>query len=261
MDTKFWGPSGWKLLHTIAFTYDKKDTSIKEFFELLPFVLPCKFCRASLTEYMDEDPVDVSSRDGLSRWLWRIHNKVNDKLRGQGLLKTKNPSFDTVAKMYAQPPEVFEGWDFLFSIAENHPYSRFTKSLPIPQGATVAKPLMEGCSSKELCEKDKNRWNTMTSDERFNKYVDFWKILGKVLPEPWRSSWNSCELNTKTLDKRVTWVRELWRLRCCMEKPNECYQEMCKRVARHRSGCGKKRRARTCRRVRQSKGTSYRKTK
>jgi hypothetical protein len=255
MDTKFWGPSGWKLLHTIAFTYDTKDkAAIKEFFELIPFVLPCKFCRASLTEYMDEDPLDVSSRDALARWLWRIHNKVNDKLRGQGLLKIKNPSFDTVAKMYSEH-EVFEGWDFLCSIAENHPYSKFTKSLP-----------MEGCPSKEslLCEKDKNRWNTMTPDERFNKYVDFWKILGKVLPEPWRDSWNSCKLNSKALDTRVTWVRELWRIRCCMEKPDECYQEMCKRVARHRSGCGKKRRARTCRRTRGTrslKNTSNSKSK
>ena len=249
MDTKFWGPSGWKLLHTIAFNELKDKASIKEFFELIPFILPCKFCRASMSEYMDEDPVDVSSRLALSKWLWRIHNKVNDKLRGQGLLKTKNPSFDTVAKMYDNV-EVFEGWDFLFSIAENHPYSKFTKSLP-----------MEGCPSKILCEKDKNRWNTMTPDERFNKYVDFWKVLGKVLPEPWRTSWNSCELKAKTLDTRVSWVKELWRIRCCMEKPDECYQEMCKRVARHRSGCGKKKRARTCRRVRgPSSGTLLKNT-
>lgn len=250
MDTKFWGPSGWKLLHTIAFNEISPNT--KEFFELIPFILPCKFCRASLTEYMEEDPVDVSSRDALARWLWRIHNKVNDKLRGQGLLKTKNPPFDTVANMYKEPFEAFEGWDFLFSVAENHPYSRFTKSMP-----------MEGCPSKEslLCEKDKNRWNTMSSDERFNKYVDFWKVLGKVIPEPWRSTWNSCKFDQKALERRTTWLRELWHMRCCMEKPNECYQEMCKRVARHRSGCGKKKRARTCRRTRASKSTSNSKSK
>jgi len=253
MDTKFWGPSGWKLLHTIAFSELKDKASTKEFFELLPFVLPCKFCRASLTDYMDEDPVDVSSREALSKWLWRIHNKVNDKLRGQGLLKTKNPSFDTVANMYKDLTKL-EGWDFLFSIAENHPYSRFTKSLP-----------MAGCPSKEsiLCEKDKNRWNTMSPDERFNKYVQFWKVIGHVLPEPWRM-WNSCKMDPKALETRKTWVKELWRIRCCMEKPKECYQEMCKRVASHRSGCGKKKRARTCRRVRESrslKNSSYSKSK
>jgi hypothetical protein len=237
MDTKFWGPSGWRLLHTIAFSEISPNT--KKFFELIPFILPCKFCRASLTEYMEEDPVDVSSQDALARWLWRIHNKVNDKLRGQGLLKTKNPSFDTVREMYSEPPQTFEGWDFLFSIAENHPYSRFTKSMP-----------MEDCPKESLCEKDKNRWNTMSPDERFNKYVDFWKTLGKVLPEPWRKTWNSCKFDEKALEKRTTWLRELWTLRSCMEKPPECYEEMCKRVARHRSGCGKKKRARTCRRTR-----------
>jgi hypothetical protein len=152
MDTKFWGPSGWRLLHTIAFSEISPNT--KKFFELIPFILPCKFCRASLTEYMEEDPVDVSSQDALARWLWRIHNKVNDKLRGQGLLKTKNPSFDTVREMYEEPFKAFEGWDFLFSVAENHPYSRFTKSMP-----------MENCPHKEslLCEKD---WKSIFKENK-----------------------------------------------------------------------------------------------
>ncbi len=251
MDTKFWGPSGWRLLHLISFTYDEKNKkAVKEFFELLPFVLPCKFCRASLTEYMDEDPVDLSSRVALSKWLWRIHNKVNEKLRGQGLLKEKDPSFESVKKMYedriSAGIEFFEGWDFLFSIAENHPYSRDAKkSLP-----------MEGCPNKEslLCEKDKNRWNTMTPDERFNKYTEFWKIVGNVLPfDEWKDAWKGCKINVKTFEERKTLVKEIWRIRCCIETnlelvKHEKFQSLCKRLASHRSGCGKKLRARTCRR-------------
>jgi hypothetical protein len=251
MDTKFWGPSGWRLLHLISFTYDVKNKkAVKEFFELLPFILPCKFCRASLSDYMDEDPVDVSSRPALSKWLWRIHNKVNEKLRGQGLLKEKDPSFEAVKKMYedriSAGIEFFEGWDFLFSIAENHPYSRDSKkSLP-----------MEGCPSKEslLCEKDKNRWNTMTPDERFNKYTEFWKIVGNVLPfDEWKDAWKGCKINVKTFEERKTLVKEIWRIQCCIEKnlelvKHEKFQSLCKRLASHRSGCGKKLRARTCRR-------------
>jgi hypothetical protein len=239
------------LLHLISFTYDGKNKkAVKEFFELLPFILPCKFCRASLSEYMDEDPVDVSSRAELSKWLWRIHNKVNEKLRGQGLLKEKDPSFESVKKIYEERIsagiEFFEGWDFLFSIAENHPYSRDSKkSLP-----------MEGCPSKEslLCEKDKNRWNTMTPDERFNKYTDFWKIVGNVLPfDEWKDTWKGCKINVKTFEERKTLVKEIWRIRCCIETnlelvKHEKFQSLCKRLASHRSGCGKKLRARTCRR-------------
>ena len=262
MDTKFWGPSGWKLLHLITFTYEPRNKKeVAKFFELLPYILPCKFCRASLTEYMDADPIDTKTRLTLSKWLWRIHNKVNDKLRGQGLLHDVNPSFNTVAKIYEERVHQgcmraeFEGWDFLFSIAENHPYSRFSKSVP-----------MEGCPAREsvLCEKDKNRWNMMSADERFNKYIEFWKCVGLVLPfQEWRDAWKSCSFNEGALEKRVTLIRELWRIRCCMEKNLELvnreeFQSLCKRLVNHRSGCGKKKRAKTCRKTR--KVRSSRKT-
>ena len=257
MDTKFWGPSGWKLLHLITFTYEpSRSKAVGKFFELIPFVLPCKFCRASLTEYMDADPIDLKSKATLTKWLWRIHNKVNDKLRSQGLLNDPNPSFDTVKAIYEERVSQgcmrveFEGWDFLFSIAENHPYSRFSKSLP-----------MEGCPAKDnLCEKDKNRWNMMGVDERFNKYVDFWKSVGPVLPKEWRDAWISCSFQEKALEKRTTLIRELWRIRCCMEHKLELvnkdeFQSLCKRLVNHRSGCGKKKRAKTCRKTRKVKKT------
>lgn len=252
MDTKFWGPSGWKLLHLITFTYEpSRSKAVGKFFELIPFVLPCKFCRASLTEYMEADPIELKSKATLTKWLWRIHNKVNDKLRNQGLLNEPNPSFNTVNKIYEERVSQgcmrveFEGWDFLFSIAENHPYSRFSKSLP-----------MEGCPAKDnLCEKEKNRWNTMSADERFNKYVDFWKSVGPVLPNEWRDAWLSCSFQDKALEKRVTLIRELWRIRCCMEQKLELvnkdeFQSLCKKLVNHRSGCGKKKRAKTCRKTR-----------
>jgi hypothetical protein len=55
MDTKYWGPGGWVLLHMISFsptTSNKKD--LFDFFSSLPYVLPCKYCRASLSEYVRE---------------------------------------------------------------------------------------------------------------------------------------------------------------------------------------------------------------
>ena len=140
MDTRFWGPSGWRLLHLITFTYEPSQSEkVGKFFETLPYVLPCKFCRCSLTEYMDEDPVKdaLTSRKALTKWLWRIHNKVNDKLRGQGLATAENPPFEAVKKVYEERISAgcihaeFEGWDFLFSIAENHPFSPRSQSLPM----------------------------------------------------------------------------------------------------------------------------------
>lgn len=255
MDTRFWGPSGWRLLHLITFTYTPSDRSaVEKVFTTLPFVLPCKFCRNSLTEYMEEDPLKpaLESRISLSRWLWRIHNKVNDKLCKQGLLSEHNPSFDTVKKVYQERVDAgcikteFEGWEFLFSIAENHPFSPSSKnSLP-----------MEGCPeahSKSLCVEEKNKWNILTPEERFEFYEEFWKNIGKALPfQEWIDAWKSAEMRLNTIDNRRSLIKELWRIRCIMEKNLELvnrdkFQSLCKRIRAHRSGCGKKPRARTCR--------------
>lgn len=256
MDTRFWGPSGWRLLHLITFTYkpEHNKEEIRRVFDTLPFVLPCKFCRCSLTEYMEEDPIEpaLKSRNALSKWLWRIHNKVNDKLRNQGLLNEENPSFDTVLKVYEERIDAgcikteFEGWDFLFSIAENHPFSQSSKnSLP-----------MEGCPSatETLCFKEKNRWNLLRPEERYEKFVEFWDNIGGALPfQEWIDAWaSSAGFQKDTLETRASSIKELWRIRCSMEKNlelvnREKFQSLCKRIREHRSGCGKKPRARTCR--------------
>jgi hypothetical protein len=212
---------------------------------------------------MDEDPVKdalASSKD-LSRWLWRIHNKVNDKLRGQGLAQEPNPPFDTVKKVYEERISAgcihteFEGWDFLFSIAENHPFSPNSKnSLP-----------MDGCpdAADKLCLKEKNRWNVLKPEERYGKFIEFWESIGGVLPfQEWIDAWKSADLKKEAFSTRATSIRELWRIRCSMEKSlellnKEKFRSLCKRIREHRSGCGKKPRARTCRRSRGGKSITY----
>jgi len=233
----------------ISFTYEPSQrAAVKELFTTLPFVLPCKFCRASLSEYMEEDPLDLSSQPALARWLWRIHNRVNEKLRGQGLLKEANPSFAAVQKVYKQriaagcTPEL-EGWDFLFSIAENHPFSQSARnSLPLPGADGEEDPVA------------RNLFNTMKCDERMEYYKRFWDSVGASLPfESWREAWGTCGLSVK--ENRKTFIKELWRVRCCIENQLELinqddFNSLCKRLAEHRSGCGKKTRARTCRKTR-----------
>jgi hypothetical protein len=64
MDTRYWGPSGWKLLHSISFSYSEKlKNKYKDFFNVVAFVLPCKHCRKSYSEYIIDDPVQVDSKN------------------------------------------------------------------------------------------------------------------------------------------------------------------------------------------------------
>ena len=134
MDTRFWGPSGWRLLHSITFTYNpvSDKVAVRKVFESLPFVLPCKYCRTSLSSYMKELPLEpaLESKSKLSKWLWMIHNKVNDKLKDQGINTKQNPSFHQVEVFYNEllkrgcSRTDFPGWDFLFSIVDLHPSAK-----------------------------------------------------------------------------------------------------------------------------------------
>lgn len=253
MDTRFWGPSGWRLLHLITFSYsperDKKN--VCAFFNTLPYILPCKFCRTSLSDYMMEDPIegvcDVPLE--LQKWLWRIHNKVNAKLRKTGLTKVEDPPFSEVATIYKEKLEqgcsrtVFDGWDFLFSVAENHPFSRAGNS---NVGYTDAPPLSE-IKTPLL----RNRWNVMEADERMKFYEGFWDALPKVLPfDEWRKGWGKIEYET-----RKDTLASLWRVRSSLEKELELlnrtnYSSLCKLLQSVRSGCGASNRSKTCRRKR-----------
>jgi hypothetical protein len=259
MDTRFWGPSGWRLLHLITFTYDPatQKEGVRELFQMLPYVLPCKFCRSSLTQYMEREPLEpaLESKATLTRWLYTIHNHVNAKLRSQGLLKDKNPSFSAVKKVYEDRVAAgcvrteFEGWDFLFSIAENHPLSIAAKnSSPIPDAPQIAQTPEE-----------RNKWNMMSPAERLLYYKRFWVSLDIALPfESWRAAWKTCSLPEVALQTRSSTVKALWKTRCCMEREldlvnREEFDHLCKRLANHRSGCGRKKRARTCRRITRKK--------
>lgn len=228
---------------------------------MLPFVLPCKFCRASLTDYMEEDPVGpaLESQDALARWMWRIHNQVNNKLRKQGQPIEPDPTFESVRAFYEDSLAsgctrvYFPGWTFLFSIAENHPLSRGSlNTSPMPE-APARSP---GMSARDL-----NRYNLFKPYERVPYYRKFWRAVGESLPFPeWRALWKKADtkyhLQAKT-GSRWPLLKALWKIRCDLEHTFELegrtrFADLCSALAEHRSGCGKAARAITCRKMRNS---------
>jgi hypothetical protein len=93
MMTKVWGPAGWLFLHCVTFGYpysinsenpdhQTKKQDYKTFFTSLGKVMPCRYCRDSYEEFIKESPIDnsLNTRKDLVRWLYDIHNKVNQKL-------------------------------------------------------------------------------------------------------------------------------------------------------------------------------------
>jgi hypothetical protein len=125
MDTRFWGPSGWQLFHLIAFATDPEDA--RPVLDDMKDVLPCKYCRASTSEYVRASPPTKP----YGRWLYDIHNKVNTKLRTQCADDPKvinpgpDPTFAEVKARYDRmtKPDAVPGRDFLMAVAYNFPAS------------------------------------------------------------------------------------------------------------------------------------------
>ena len=258
MDTRFWGPSGWRFLHQITFTYDPKHKRpIQQLFSNLPFVLPCKFCRAHLTQHMKQEPLEpaLESKELLTKWLYAIHNLVNAKLRSQGIPTQENPTFSSVRTFYEEnlsygcSQTYFPGWEFLFSIAETHPLSKESKvSSPLPNSP----PRSPGMTHEEL-----NEYNLLTPQERYEHYTAFWNSIGECLPFlEWKTLWSRLEKKhamKNSLKQRGTLIRSLWKVRCEMETQFELqnttqFGDLCRVLSYHRSNCGSSKKSVTCRR-------------
>ena len=247
MDTRFWGPSGWRLLHLISFS-DRANTNCT-FWKSLPFVLPCKFCRYSLTTYYEQHPIPTKQEE-FPLWLYKIHNLVNQKLRDQGAHVEPDPPFEEVQTLYTNLLEQgctrteFPGWNFVFSIADNHPNSAPSK--PMPDTPTPPPKSLE----------ERNKYNLLTPKERLQQIQKFWKTLPDMLPfEEWRTLWKkSAGPMAKALKHRKSTLCWLYRIRCAVDSALEKMSKqnfygLCKEVASHRSGCSTSSRAKTCRRI------------
>lgn len=87
---KIWGPHAWIFLHSMTFNYPEEPTTnernyYKIYFEELANTLPCEECRESYKKFISEgetklDDEALKDRSSLTKWLYYIHNAVNNKL-------------------------------------------------------------------------------------------------------------------------------------------------------------------------------------
>jgi hypothetical protein len=267
MDTRFWGPSGWKLLHLTATAPVAHPTKVLRWFELLPYVLPCKYCRYSLSEYYEKLPLTlatVKSPSAFSRWAYEIHNMVNDKLRGQGLLNTPNPAYEevhelykTMAKTACDSPMI--GWDFLASIA----YTTPTKGV-------VSKP-MPDIPSHSLTLSEQNRYNVLPKSARITALQEWWSLIPASLPcHPWRAAWSRALSSRNPMGSKVLknppltagrgpvscWLWDLESSVCsCLKCPtaHQSLPALKSELSAFESSCGTAKKRRTCRAKRDEK--------
>lgn len=260
MDTRFWGPSGWRLLHmsTFAYTPSRDKAAFREFFEVLPYVLPCKFCRSNLVRHYETLPLEpaLQSRETLTKWLYEIHTLTNETIRSQGKEVPKEPPFSAVKQHYEErlaygcSKTFFPGWEFLFSIVEAHPLG--SKEAPLPDAPP--KESLKGAPEKTLL-----KWNYLPGHCRFQSLCRFWRLVGEVLPFPeWRTIWKKTlhRTSSEAWKTKASSVKTLWSTRKTMEEElallnQTTYHDLCKMIRYYKSGCAYKsnRATRTCRRL------------
>ncbi len=246
MDTRFWGPPAWRLLHTVA-AHGRGPR--REFFETLPYVLPCKFCRANLTAHYEALPYD--NKD-LEKYVYELHKRVSAGLRKEGGTPAPAPTFRDVQRQYAELPAQMPAWDFLFAVAYTYPPQ--TREAPMPDAPAHCPAGATDC--------ERNRWNMLPAGRRMHYWMEFWKLLPGVLPAEWGERWETAVRRARpvfTAGRRAA-IASLWRIRCAFEgNKADPYVEVCDRLVYHSSGCGtaagKGPQRRTCRRLQERRLT------
>lgn len=144
MDTKVWGPLIWRVLEDIAWSVDSRPqpldqdlgNKVLDFFYSLRCALPCQYCRESYTQFFDQTPIAPAFRSQqMLRWVWQLHEMVNDKLDRQqkerveqgleAVVETKvRLSFDKLEKRmmaWTQASSASTLWDVMFLVVYNMP--------------------------------------------------------------------------------------------------------------------------------------------
>jgi hypothetical protein len=77
IDPKHWGKCGWIFLNSIALTYKKElKEKYKQFFLMLPFVLPCETCGLNLKKNLITLDNALENKETLLNWLLYIRNEI-----------------------------------------------------------------------------------------------------------------------------------------------------------------------------------------
>ena len=87
LEPNVWGPHYWFFLHTISMTYPHHPNAVTkkkyyEFIQNLPLFIPIEAMSGEFSKLIDQYPITpyLDNRESFIRWVWFIHNKINQKL-------------------------------------------------------------------------------------------------------------------------------------------------------------------------------------
>ena len=100
----FWGPSLWKVIHSIASNSIHKEQreDFKFFIYELINVLPCPLCCINLSNNLKILPIDnyLTSVEDLLYWTYKLHDLVNQEINKN---PDKKPKWEHIKFFYLNP--------------------------------------------------------------------------------------------------------------------------------------------------------------
>ena len=105
LDPRVWGKHYWFFLDTVAMTYPHRpnDGTKKKYYDFimnLPLFIPIESISSNFEKLLNLYPVSpyLDSRESLVRWIWFIHNKINEKLEKEKI--TLNQFYENYYEQY-----------------------------------------------------------------------------------------------------------------------------------------------------------------
>lgn len=103
-ETTVWGPSMWKVLHTLAECSDNSPLWF-DILNALEIHIPCPTCKAHFIEYRLNNPAPADHQ-GIVDWFFILHNVVNARLNKPLYDATGLPSGDKAALLASLSPVI-----------------------------------------------------------------------------------------------------------------------------------------------------------
>lgn len=105
---KFWGPSFWALIHSLALEADTKEKIIvyKEFLNYLTVLLPCEKCKKNLVKKLTDHPFylknGIPENLQIFAYTYMLHNLANIQISEEEKIPRHSPPYEFVLEEYAK---------------------------------------------------------------------------------------------------------------------------------------------------------------
>lgn len=117
ISNSIWGPALWLILHSACErigVHNMKKLPQEEsriwlgLIQRLRYSLPCPQCKKHYNAFFSGNPITVITRDSVRRWLFHLHNQVNQRLEKPAFSEESLPQYEAIFN-FSQQYDIVQG--------------------------------------------------------------------------------------------------------------------------------------------------------